>query len=248
MPGGKKIRKREMLLTLWKLFQLTADTNNVIANDQVLGDLGKGTYGIRSVVDVADGTLSLFDGRSALVDLAPIQIGAAAVTYPEIRRSETFEHIVTTKTAGANLRVNFADGTSGDGVVLVRAISGALVPQSQRRRPRMVKMFLVTADITGLLSGDQMFGDLGKGIYGITVVAAAAADSTYSVNDGFSSVLDQVSPAVRAAAVTFPNYRQLDDFEHLVRYRGEGPTLPVDLVDGTNAEIIVVMRWYGNVQ
>lgn len=234
-----------MLLTLWKLFQLTADTNNILANDQVLGDLGKGTYGVRAVCDVADGALSLFDGRSPVVDEATMQIRVPVVTYPQMLRSQDFEHIVTTKTAGAALRVNVLDGTSGDLVVLVRALSGAQVPSVPRRRALLVKMFTVTADTTGLLSGDQMFGDLGKGIYGICVIAAAAADSTFTVYDGSSNVLDAVSPPVRAAAVTFPNYRQLDDEEWIIRYHGEGPTLPVDLVDGTNAEIIVVMRWYG---
>jgi len=236
---------RNGLLTIWKLFQLTADQTNILANDQVLGDLGKATYGVRSVIDVADGQISLFDGRSAVVDVAPIEIRVAAVTYPEMRKSEAFEHIVTTKTAGAALRINFFDGTSGDGVVLVRAISGARVPQVPRRRALLVKMLLVTADVVNLLGSDQMFGDLGKGLYGITVIAAAAADSTYTVYDGSSNVLDTVSPAVRAAAVTYANYRQLDDFEHIVRYHGEGPTLPVDVIDGTNAEIIVIMRWYG---
>jgi len=233
------------LLTIWKLFQLTADTTNLLANDQVMGDLGRGRYGVRSIIDVADGQLSLFDGRSAILDTAVIPIRPAVVTYPQMLKSQSFEYIVETKTAGAALRVNFLDGTSGDGVVLVRAISGPQVPQVPRRRPLLVKMLLATADTTGLLSGDQVFGDLGKGLYGITVIAAAAADSTYTVYDGSSNVLDGVSPAVRVAAVTFPNYRQLDDFEHLVRYHGEGPTLPVDIVDGTNAEIIIVMRWYG---
>lgn len=234
-----------MLLTLWKLFQLTDDTTNILANDQVMGDLGRGIYEVSCIIDVADGTISLFDGNSAILDAAPIPIRAASVTYPQLLRSQDFIHRVRTKTAGASLRVNFIDGTSGDGVVRVRAVSGKLVPELPRLRPIFVKMFLVTADTTGLLSGDQVFGDLGKGIYGITVVAGAAADSTYTVYDGKSNVLDAVSPAVRAAAVTFPNYRQLDDYEHVIRYTGEGPTLPVDLVDGTNAEIVVVMRWYG---
>lgn len=224
---------------------MTADQTNILANDQVLGELGKGIYEVSSIIDVADGSLSLFDGNSAILDTAPIPIRGAAVTYPELLRSQDYIYRVRTKTAGAALRVNFLDGTSGDGVVRVRAVSGPLVPQLPRLRPILVKMFLVTADVTGLLAGDQVFGDLGKGIYGITVVASAAADSTYTVNDGKSNVLDAVSPAVRAAAVTFPNYRQLDDYEHVVRYRGEGSTLPVDLVDGTNAEIVVVMRWYG---
>lgn len=234
-----------MLLTMWKLFQLTADTNNILANDQVLGDLGKGIYEVTGICDVADGAISLFDGRSAILDSATLPIRIAAVTYPEMRRSEDIVWRVRTKTAGAVLRVNVLDGTSGDLVIKVKAISGPLVPAVPRRRALLTKLFTVTADVTGLLSGDQVFGDLGKGIYGITVVAAAAADSTYTVYDGKTNVLNLVSPAVRAAAVTFPNYRQLDDSEHVIRYVGEGPTLPVDLVDGTNAEIIVVMRWYG---
>lgn len=234
-----------MLLTLWKLFQLTADQTNILANDQVLGELGKGVYGVSAVADVSDATISLFDGKSPVVDAAPMSIRAAAVTYPETLKTQDFEHVVRTKTAGAALRINVLDGTSGDFVVLVRALSGARVPQVPRRRALLVKQLLVTADTTNLLGSDQMFGDLGKGLYGITVIAAAAADSTYTVYDGKSNVLDAVSPAVRAAAVTFANYRQLDDREHIVRYVGEGPTLPVDLVDGTNAEIIVIMRWYG---
>lgn len=233
------------LLTLWKFFQLTADTNNLLSNDQVLGDLGKGIYEVSSVIDVADGTISLFDGRSAILDTAPIPIRIPAVTYPEMRKSEDIIWRVKTRTAGAVLRVNFADGTSGDGVVKVKAIFGRMVPKVPRRVALLTKMFLVTADTTNLFSGDQVFGDLGKGIYGITVVAAAAADSTYTVYDGKTNVLDAVSPAVRAAAVTFPNYRQLDDSEHIIRYSGEGPTMQVDLIDGSNAEIVVVARWYG---
>lgn len=236
---------RNGLLTIWKLFQVTADTTNLLANDQVLGDLGKGVYGVTAIADVVDTDISLFDGKSAIVQNAPIPVRVAAVTYPEMRKSEDFEHIVRTKTAGAALRINLLDGTSGDMVILVRALSGAQVPSLPRRRALLVKQFFVTADITNLLGSDQMFGDLGKGMYGITVIAGAAADSTFTVYDGSSNVLDLVSPAVRAAAVTFPNYRQLDDREHVVRYHGEGPTLPVDLVDGTNAEIIVIMRWYG---
>lgn len=255
MPGrdpGEKLgelaeseNKKMPLLTVWKLFQLTADTTNVLANDQVLGDLGRGRYAVSAIGDVADATISLFDGNSAIVSAAPISIRAAAVTYPELLKTQDFEHLVDTKTSGAALRVNVLDGSSGDLVVCVRAISGRLVPKVPRMRPLLVKQFLVSSDTTGLLASDQMFGDLGKGIYGITVIAAAAADSTYTVYDGKSNVLDAVSPAVRSAAVTYPNYRQLDDREYLIRYTGEGATLPVDLNDGSNAEIIVIMRWYG---
>lgn len=228
------------LLTEWKYFQITADANNIVANDQVLGDLGKGVYEVSAIADVADATISIFNGRSAIIDSAPIPIRAAAVTYPEMRRSEDNIWRVVNKSAGANLRINVTDGTSGDVVVKVRRVTPV-----KRRRVLLTKQFLVTADTTNLFSGDQVFGDLGKGVYGLTVIAAAAADSTYTVSDGRSNVLNAVSPAVRAAAVTYPNYRALDDSEHLIKYIGEGPTLPVDINDGTNAEIIVVARWYG---
>lgn len=234
-----------MLLTLWKFFPITADQNDILANDQVLGDLGKGIYEVSAISDVADSTIDIFDGNSAIVDAAPIPIRVPLVTYPTMLRSQDNLWRLRTRTSGATLRVNVLDGTAGDLVVKVKAISGDKVPKLPRRRVIFTKMFLVTADVTGLLSNDQIFGSLGKGLYGITVVAAAAADSNYTVNDGRSNVLDAVSPNVRAAAVTYPNYRALDDSEHVVRYVGEGPTMPVDLSDGTNAEIIVVMRWYG---
>jgi len=233
------------LLTVMKHFQFTDDTTNLLANDQIMGDLGKGAYEVCANIDVADGLISLFDGRSAILDVAPIPIRVAAVTFPEIRVSEDLVWRVVTKTAGAALRINLIDGTTGDGVIRVRALSGPLVPQVPRRRVLLAKMFLVSADVTGLLVGDQVFGDLGKGLYGITPVAAAAADGTWTVDDGLSNVIDAMSIPVRAAAVTFPTYRQLDDVEWLVRYVGAGNTLPIDIVDGTNAEIIVLMRWYG---
>lgn len=229
-----------MLLTPWKIFQFTDNTTNLIVNDQVLGDLGAGKYEITPVIDVADGTFTVLDGRSEIISAAPIPIGVAAVTYPEIRKSQAHTWIVNYSGAGPNLRINLIDGTTGDGVVRVRKIV------SQFRRAIVAqKMFLVTADVTGLFSNDQVMGQFGKGKYGITVVAAAAADSTYTVNDGRSDVLSAVSPAVRAAAVTFANPRAIDDFEHVVDYQGEGPTMPVNLADGSNAEIFVLARYYG---
>lgn len=228
------------LVTPWKLFQFTDDVTNLISNDQVLGDLGAGRYEITPVIDVADGTMTVLDGRSEILSGIPIQISAAAVTYPELRKSQLYSWVVDYSGAGPNLRINLIDGTTGDGVVLVRKIV------KQFRRPILAqKMFLVTADTTGLFSGDQVFSSFGKGYYGITVIAAAAADSTYTVNDGRSDVLSLVSPAVRAAAVTFANPRAIDDHEHVVYYSGEGPTMPVNLVDGSNAEITVLARYYG---
>lgn len=229
-----------MLVTPWKLFQFTDDTTDLISGDQVLGDLGAGRYEITPVIDVADGTFTVLDGRSEILSGAPIQIGIAAVTYPELRKSQAHSWVVNYSGSGPNLRINLIDGTSGDGVVRVRKIVKPF-----RRSIVAQKLFLVTADVSGLFSDDQVMGSFGKGYYGVTVVAAAAADSTYTANDGRSDVLSAVSPAVRAAAVTYPNPRALDDFEHVIYYEGEGPTMPLNISDGSNCEIIVLARYYG---
>lgn len=229
-----------MLVTPWKLFQFTADANNIIANDQVLGDLGAGRYELTPVIDVADGSMTVFDGNSAILDAIALPIGVAAVTYPEIRRSQMHSWYVNYSGAGPNLRINVLDGTAGDGVIRVRKMG-----TSFRRAVVAQKLFLLTADTTGMLSGDQVLGSLGKGFYGFTVIAAAASDSTYTINDGISDVLSAVSPAVRAAAVTFPNLRMLDDYEHIVEYTGAGNTIPFDFVDGSNAEAAILARYYG---
>lgn len=107
------------------------------------------------------------------------------------------------------------------------------------------KAFFVTADTTGLLSNDQILGDLGKGRYAITAVSAAAADGSITINDGISAVVSQASIPVRAAAVTFPELRKNEDRRWIVDYVGRGPTLPIDLLDGTNCEIGVIVEFLG---
>lgn len=107
------------------------------------------------------------------------------------------------------------------------------------------KQFLVTADVTNLLANDQVLGDLGPGVYGVIAIGAAAADAVITINDGISNVLDAASPGVRAAAVTYPNMRRLDDSEWVVRYVGQAATIPIDILDGTNTELAVIVKWYG---
>ncbi len=107
------------------------------------------------------------------------------------------------------------------------------------------KEFLVTADTTGLLANDQILGDLGHGTYAITAVAAAAADGTITINDGISAVVNAAPIPVRAAAVTFPEVRKNEDRRWIVAYKGRGATISIDVVDGTNAEIAVVVEYLG---
>lgn len=107
------------------------------------------------------------------------------------------------------------------------------------------KEFLVTADTTGLLTNDQILGDTGKGRYAITAIAAAAADATITANDSKSDVLAAAPIPVRAAAVTFPEVKKNEDRRWIVAYTGAGPTCPINVVDGTSAEIAVVVEYLG---
>jgi hypothetical protein len=107
------------------------------------------------------------------------------------------------------------------------------------------KEFLVTADTTNLLANDQVLGDLGKVTYAITVVAAAAADGTVTVNDGISDVVSAAATPLRAAAVTYPEVRKNEDRRWIVSYQGRGATIPITIADGTNAEIAVVVEFLG---
>jgi|SaaInl4_135m_RNA_FD_contig_41_1503776_length_2601_multi_6_in_0_out_0_3 hypothetical protein len=107
------------------------------------------------------------------------------------------------------------------------------------------KEFLVSADNTNLLSNDQILGDLGQGRYAITVIAAAAADGNISINDGRTDVVFQAALPVRAAAVTFPEVRKNEDRRWVVDYVGKSGTPIINVVDGTNAEIAIVVEFLG---
>lgn len=107
------------------------------------------------------------------------------------------------------------------------------------------KYFQVTADTTGVLANDQVLGDLGAGIYAVTAIAAAAADAMITISDGISAVVNLAPIPVRAAAVTFPEVKKNEDRRWIVHYNGRGPTLPIDIVDGTSAEIALDVEYLG---
>lgn len=107
------------------------------------------------------------------------------------------------------------------------------------------KYFQVTADTTNVLANDQILGDLGKGTYAVTVISAAAADGSITISDGISQVVDAAPIPVRAAAVTFPEIRKNEDRRWVVAYNGRGATIPIDIVDGTNCEIGLLVEYLG---
>jgi len=107
------------------------------------------------------------------------------------------------------------------------------------------KEFLVTADTTDLLANDQILGDLGHGRYAVTAIAAAAADGNITIKDGISDVVSQAAIPLRAAAVTYPEVRKNEDRRWIVQYAGRGATMPIDVIDGTNAEISIVVEYLG---
>ncbi len=107
------------------------------------------------------------------------------------------------------------------------------------------KEFLVTADTTDLLANDQILGNLGHGVYRVTAVAAAAANGTITINDGNSDVVSLAAIPVRGAAVTFPEVRKNEDRGWIVEFVGRGPNLVINIVDGTNAEIAIVVEKLG---
>lgn len=104
--------------------------------------------------------------------------------------------------------------------------------------------FLLTADNTDVLSGDDMLGSLGPGFYGICPISAAANDSTLTVNDGKANVINAVSIPVRAAAVTSPEIKKNEDKPWIIRYEGADHPV-INIADGTNGEIAVRVTWYG---
>lgn len=106
-------------------------------------------------------------------------------------------------------------------------------------------IFLVTADTTGLLANHTMLGDLGHGLYAVTALSAAAADGSITISDGRAQVVNAEPIPVRAAAVTFPEIRKNEDRRWLVQYAGRGATLPINVSDGTNAEIAILVEFLG---
>lgn len=102
----------------------------------------------------------------------------------------------------------------------------------------------VTADTTDVLANDAVLRNLGPGRYRIYAKAAAASDATITVNDGRSNVIETQPIAVRAAAVTFPEIRTIDDTPYIVR-NFAADRLRITIVDGTNAEIALLVFYDG---
>jgi hypothetical protein len=107
------------LVKKWKFFQITADSTNIVANDQVLGDLGKGRYRVTAIADVTDATITISDGKTNVLDAAPIPIRAASVTYPQMLRSQDYSWTIDYQGSAAAIPIDVVDGTSGDIVVKV---------------------------------------------------------------------------------------------------------------------------------
>lgn len=107
------------------------------------------------------------------------------------------------------------------------------------------KMFFLTADNTNVLANDQILGQLGAGVYGVTAIQAAASDGTLTINDGDQDVVSLAVIPVRAAAVTFPEIRKNEDRRWIVHFNGRGANLPISFVDGTNSETSLLVEYLG---
>lgn len=104
----------------WKEFLVSADNTNLLANDQLLGDLGQGRWAVTAVAaGAADGTITIGDGISDVVSAAAIPVRAAAVTYPEVRKNEDRRWIVDYVGKGATLPISITDGTNAEIAVVV---------------------------------------------------------------------------------------------------------------------------------
>ena len=105
------------------------------------------------------------------------------------------------------------------------------------------KIFFVSADTPNLLSGDNELGACGQGKYRIWAKAAAAVDAQITVRDASTAVLSDVQIPVDTAASTYPKFERDRDLFWEVVYDGAGDTLPIEITDGTNGEIIVTVEY-----
>lgn len=104
-------------------------------------------------------------------------------------------------------------------------------------------VFLLTADTSDICSAHQALKNGGSGRYRITPLAAAAADATFTVNDGKSDVIALEPIPVKAAAVTYPAFDRSADLSWTVDIVGD--RLDMDVVDGTNAEMAILIEKIG---
>ena len=110
---------------------------------------------------------------------------------------------------------------------------------------RKAKLFQITADTNNVLANDEVLGNCGKGVYRIWPKAAAAADATFTVRDGTATVIDAWPIPTSAAGATYPPFNRREDLFFDVRYTGQGTTVPIDISDGTNAEISLYVEYLG---
>ena len=110
------------------------------------------------------------------------------------------------------------------------------------------KFFYITADTNDILSGDEVLGDTGAGVYRVWAAQAGAVDATISIRDGKSTFLNAATIPIKAAASTAPAIETDRDIFWECVYDGNGPNLPIDIADGTNGEISVLVEYLGPVQ
>ncbi len=99
----------------------------------------------------------------------------------------------------------------------------------------------LTADTNDILASHIAMQNAGPGVYRITPLAAAAADGTFTVNDGDSDIISLESIPVKAAAVTFPAMDKSADLSWTWVSNRSDRAL-INVVDGTNAEISVLVE------
>lgn len=107
------------LNTIRKMFLVTDDTTNLLANDNELGGRGKGRYRIFAAADVVDATLTVRDASAVILNAVAIPPKAAGVTYPTFERDKDLFWEVTYDGNGDTLPVDIADGTTGNVFVVV---------------------------------------------------------------------------------------------------------------------------------
>lgn len=97
---------------------------------------------------------------------------------------------------------------------------------------------LVTADTNDILSSHVALKNAGPGRYQVWARAAAAADAQITINDGQSDVVSSEPILTEAAGTTYANLDLDKDIPWTVDCVS-GQRLVIDVVDGTNGEIVV---------
>lgn len=111
---------------------------------------------------------------------------------------------------------------------------------------RKARFYHVTADSPDHLAGDEVLGNCGQGTYRIWIKATGGtADSSFTVRDGSSTVINAWPIPSSTAGTTYPVVDRSSDIYFDVRYVGRGATLPIDILDGTNQEISLYIEYLG---